>query len=613
VLAATKSGPRQFSRTNGYRASSVVTIPPGTLPFCFCFLLNFLLAILVPVSHAAQKAKLTVRVHGPSDAKDSWWKHAVIYEIYPRSFQDSNGDGIGDLNGITSRLDYLENLGIDAIWITPIYPSPQVDFGYDISNYTAIDPQYGTFADFDRLVAEAKKRRIRVILDFVPNHTSDQHPWFSASRSSRDNPKRDWYIWRDGKGSGQPPNNWLSWFGHSAWSLDLTTGQYYYHFFYAQQPDLNWRNPQVRAAMFDVLRFWLKRGVHGFRLDAVSRLFEDPELRDDPNLPGTNAYGDPNIQHKYTDNLLEVHDILREFRTVVSEFPGDPVLISEADEPNISELTKLYGAHNDEIQLPMDFQVADLNRLSAPAFRKLFEEVEHNHASGQPYIFFSNHDQPRQWDRYGDGIHNDSIARLMAALLLTTQATPQMYYGEEIGMRTTPPTRKEDVRDPIGKLGWPAEKGRDGERTPMQWDTHANAGFTTGIPWLPVPGSAKQYNVATELHDPESLLNFYKRLISLRRSQLALRLGTYSVLLPDDDNVFSYLRRTPDGHLGVIVALNMSPDFHSVSFDLRSLGYPGASLKSLLSWPSHGPDSPSSGPVSLRPYGVFIAEIRARR
>src|SRR5271170_5780053 len=276
----------------------------------------------------------------PSAApSDPWWKHAVIYEIYPRSFQDSNGDGIGDINGITSRLDYLKDLGIDAIWISPMYPSPGVDYGYDISDYTAIDPEYGTMADFDHMVAEAKARGIRVIMDYVINHTSDQNAWFKESRSSRDNPKRDWYIWRDGKvgpdGKMQPPNNWQSWFGHSAWTWDETTKQYYYHYFYVQQPDLNWRNLEVRKAMYDVLRFWMRHGVDGFRIDAVSRLFEDPELRDDPYLPGYNAYGDRNIEHKYTDNFPEVHEVLKELRKVVNEFPGDPVLVTEADEPNI--------------------------------------------------------------------------------------------------------------------------------------------------------------------------------------------------------------------------------------------------------------------------------------
>src|SRR5580698_1514410 len=501
-------------------------------------------------------------VPGETDSKDAWWRHAVIYEIYPRSFQDSNGDGIGDINGITSRLDYLKDLGIDAIWITPMYPSPGVDYGYDISNYTAIDPEYGTMADFDHMVAEAKARGIRVIMDYVINHTSDQNAWFKESRSSRDNPKRDWYVWRDGKigpdGKLGPPNNWQSWFGHSAWTYDEGTKQYYYHYFYTQQPDLNWHNPEVRKAMYGVLQFWMQHGVAGFRIDAVSRLFEDPEMRDDPYQPGYNAYGDRNIRHKYTDDLLEVHDVLREVRSVVDAFPGDPVLVTEADEPNVAELTKMYGVDgkNDEVQLPMDFQIADVNELSAVKFRKLFNEVESNTAKGQPEYFFSNHDQRRQWDRYGDGVHNDQIAKLMAALLLTTRGTPQMYYGEEIGMRTTDPARIEDVHDPIGKLGWPKEKGRDGERTPMQWDTGVHAGFTMGgTPWLPISPSAAKYNVQVESQDPDSIFNTYKRLLALRKSDRALRDGSQQSINETDRDVFAFLRHS--GDKTVLVALNM--------------------------------------------------------
>ena len=385
------------------------------------------LAMMAFGSATAQTQAAPLKTNG-----DVWWKHAVIYEIYPRSFQDSNGDGLGDIKGITQRLSYLKSLGIDAIWITPMYPSPQVDFGYDIADYEAIDPQYGTMGDFDNLMKAAKQQGIRVIMDMVMNHTSDQNPWFMESRSSKTNPKRDWYIWRDGKDGG-PPNNWQSWFGHSAWTLDPKTGQYYYHYFYVQQPDLNWRNPEVRKAMYDVMRFWLDKGVAGFRIDAVSRLFEDPNLHDDPILPGKNAFGDPNIEHKYTDNLPEVHDVLKELRKLVDSYPGNPVLISEADEPNIVELSKMYGTNNDEVQLPMDFQIADVNELSATKFRKLFDEVENNPAHGWPEYFFSNHDQARQWDRYGDGKHNDEIAKLMAALVLLPRATPQMYYGEEIG------------------------------------------------------------------------------------------------------------------------------------------------------------------------------------
>ncbi len=543
--------------------------------------------------------------------QDLWWKHAVIYEIYPRSFQDSNGDGLGDIKGIAQRLDYLQALGVEAIWITPMYPSPQIDFGYDIADYEAIDPQYGTMADFDALLHAAKARHIRVIMDLVLNHTSDQHPWFVESRSSRTNPKRDWYIWRDGKGPGQPPSNWQSWFGHSAWQLDPKTHQYYYHYFYVQQPDLNWRNPEVRKAMYDVMRFWLDKGVAGFRIDAVSRLFEDPEMHDDPYRPGFNVYGDRNIEHKYTDNLPEVHEVLREMRQVVDAYPGHPVLISEADEPNIVELARMYGTHNDEVQLPMDFQIADLNKLSAPGFRRLLDDVENNPAGGWPEYFFSNHDQPRQWDRYGDGVHNDAIAKLMAALELLPRATPQMYYGEEIGMRTTDPVREEDVRDPIGRTGWPKEKGRDGERTPMQWTPGPNAGFTTpsAKPWLPVPPSAATYNVETESAKPDSILNFYKQLLALRRSEPALVAGSYVSVNEQDANVLSFLRKAPDGKRSVLVGLNMSGTPQTVSYALGPQGLRGARGTVILSTDNRHGDV-SLDKVQLPPFGVLLLGVQ---
>jgi alpha-glucosidase len=555
-------------------------------------------------------------VSAPAATQDAWWRHAVIYEIYPRSFQDSNGDGIGDINGITSRLDYLKDLGIDAIWITPMYPSPGVDYGYDISDYTAIDPEYGTMADFDHMVAEAKKRGIRVIMDYVINHTSDQHAWFLESRSSRNNPKRDWYMWHDGKigdeGLQEPPNNWQSWFGHSAWTYDEKTKQYYYHYFYVQQPDLNWHNPEVRKAMYGVLQFWMKHGVAGFRIDAVSRLFEDPEMRDDPYLPGINVYGDRNIKHKYTDDLPEVHDVLREVRKVVDAFPGDPVLVTEADEPNVTELTKMYGVDgkNDEVQLPMDFQIADANELSATKFRKLFDEVENNTAKGQPEYFFSNHDQPRQWDRYGDGVHNDQIAKLMAALLLATRGTPQMYYGEEIGMRTTDPKRIEDVHDPIGRMGWPEEKGRDGERTPMQWNASPKAGFTTGNPWLPLPASAPVYNVEVESAKPDSIYQVYKHLLALRKSDAALRDGDYGSIDVKEDHIFAFRRhvQSAGGDETVIVALNMSAQPRTVSIDANGTG------EVLYRSPSSntGEDNQKLqlNHVSLEPFGFIIAKVR---
>jgi alpha-glucosidase len=564
-----------------------------------------------PAPIASAQASAQSQPTGPE-----WWRHAVIYEIYPRSFQDSDGDGVGDIKGITSRLDYLHDLGINAIWITPMYPSPGIDYGYDISDYTAIDPLYGSMADFDNLVAEAKKRDIRVIMDFVINHTSDQHQWFLESRSSRDNPKRDWYIWRDpspgsgqapgatAKDPGRPPNNWQSWFGHSAWQWDEKTRQYYYHYFYVQQPDLNWRNPEVHAAMDGVLDFWMKRGVAGFRIDAVSRLYEDPNLHDDPYLPGRNAYGDRNIQHKYTDDLPEVHDVLKEVRRVVDKYPGDPVLVTEADEPNVEALAKMYG-NGDEVQLPMDFQIADVNKLSAQRFRELFSEIENNSAHGQPEYFFSNHDQPRQWDRYGDGEHNDQIAKLMAVLELTTRGTPQMYYGEELGMRTTEPARVEDVHDPIGKLGWPKEKGRDGERTPMQWDSTSEAGFTAAAKaWLPIPPSASKYNVDAESKDPESIFNAYKRLLALRKAEPALRDGV-QVSVGNDPDVFAYLRKTADET--VLVLLNMSDRERTLSFKPDELA--GSKLTPLYSSMSAA-TSILPAHVVLPPFAALVAKVQ---
>ncbi|WP_109489023.1 alpha-glucosidase [Occallatibacter savannae] len=539
-----------------------------------------------------------------------WWRHAVIYELYPRSFQDSNNDGVGDLKGITSRLDYLHDLGIDAIWITPMYPSPGIDYGYDISNYVAIDPLYGSMQDFDNLVAEAKKRDIRIIMDYVINHTSDKHEWFIESRSSRDNPKRNWYVWHDGKGQtatdkGQPPNNWQSWFGHSAWQWDEKTRQYYYHYFYVEQPDLNWRNPEVHKAMDGVLDFWMQRGVAGFRIDAVSRLFEDPQMRDDPYLPGHNAYGDRNIQHKYTDDLPQVHDVLKEVRKVVDKYPGNPVLVTEADEPNVQALTKMYG-NADEVQLPMDFQIADVNELSAPRFRELFHQIENNSAHGQPEFFFSNHDQRRQWDRYGDGEHNDQIAKLMAVLELTARGTPQMYYGEELGMRTTDPARVEDVHDPIGKLGWPKEKGRDGERTPMQWDATPQAGFTTvQKPWLPIPPTSTKYNVETESKDPDSIYNAYKRLLSLRKTEPALRDGAQIGINNDDKDVFAFVRTTGDA--SIVVALNMSGKPQKIALDWKSIGVTGTKLAPLYSSPKFSTDSGDR--LELPPFAALVAKI----
>lgn len=559
--------------------------------------------LMLPLCGTAQNFAGQKQNTGQNDPL--WWKHAVFYEIYPRSFADSDNNGIGDLKGIASKLDYLQQLGVDAIWITPCYPSPQVDFGYDVSDYENIDPMYGTLADLDRLESNAKKHGIRIIMDFVMNHTSDQHKWFLASRSSRTNPYRDWYIWRDGKAPGQPPNNWESLFGHSAWQFDSRTAQYYYHFFYPQQPDLNWRNPAVEKAMFDVTRWWYKRGVAGFRLDAVDTLFEDPQLHDNPVLPGKNQFGDPNEVNQYNQKLPQDHEVLRALRKVADA--NNAVLIGETYTDNLEQLKDYYGKDNNELQLPMDMMFGLVNRLSAPEFRRQIALAESS--GGWPVYVISNHDIVRSYDRYGDGRDNDAIAKLMAGLYLTLRGTPIMYYGEEIGMENNDPKRREDVKDPMGKIGWPQQKGRDGERTPMQWNTSANAGFSTAQPWLPVPASYKTHNVASELKDPNSVLEFYKHLLALRHQNPALLDGDYVPLNENDPNVISYLRRYKNE--AVLVVINMSNRARTASFHLPGLA--ATKVKTLLttanSANAHSANAPGLSSVRLEPFEVYIAEV----
>ena len=539
-----------------------------------------------------------------SEQRDPWWKHAVFYEIYPRSFADAKNTGTGNLAGITSKLDYLQELGVDAIWITPCYPSPQVDFGYDISNYCDIAPEYGTIEDFDKLVAEAKKRNIKILMDFVMNHTSDKHPWFVESASSKNNSKRNWYIWRDAKNGGVP-NNWQSIFGHSAWKLDPKTNQYYYHVFYTEQPDLNWRNPELRKAMYDVARFWLDRGVAGFRMDAVGVLFEDPLLRDNPLIKGgkPNAYGDPAMQNKFNDNLPEIHEVFRELRAVLDTYPDNPVLIGETTVKTAAEIKNLYGKKHDEIQLPMNFFFAYLNKLSAPDFRKRIEEAEKLSATDWPLYFFSNHDEKRHYDRYGDSKHNDQIAKLTAALLLTLRGSPILYYGEELGMQNNDPKTIEEVKDPIGKLGWPKFKGRDGERTPMQWSADKNAGFSQVQPWLPVPPSYVTYNVLSEQKDPDSILNFYKTLIKLRRENEALRLGRLK-LVGRDPHVLSYVREAKNQK--VFVCLNMSSE--KQEFDFKTVASQTAMRTMFTTMKGFRADM-SDSKLTLEPYAVYLGEL----
>jgi alpha-glucosidase len=568
---------------------------------------------------------------------DPWWKHALIDEIYPRSFQDSNGDGVGDLNGITSHLDYLEKLGVDAIWIAPMYPSPQVDFGYDVSDYDAVDPEYGTMADMDHLIAKAKEHHIRVILDMVLNHTSDKHAWFIASSSSRANSKHNWYVWNDGIPANAPgvtayqkkyqhegrvpPNNWISLFGGSAWEWVPAVHQFYYHKFYKQQPDLNWRNPAVEKACFDAMRFWLDKGIAGFRLDAIPTLFEDEKLRNEPELGGVNAQGDPNVSDIYTNLLPEVHDVLRRMRKLADSYPDDRVLIGETYLPDTRELLKWYGANHDELHLPMDMLVGfhaegggpstPNVKLNANHFRTTLGEMATELGSNWTLLVFDNHDNERSWDRFGDGLHNAQIAKIISTLLLTTRATALMYYGEEIGMVTSTPTRKQDVKDPIGITGWPWEKGRDGERTPMQWTPGPQAGFSTNPhTWLPIPPSYKTTDVEVESKEPDSQLTWFQKLVALRRSNAALHGGTMTMLDPGNPSVVAYARKAADGS-GVVVAVNCSSHPHTIALNLATTGIRGSHLTTLASSdPALTTGAISLKSITLAPFASWVAEVK---
>ena len=479
-----------------------------------------------------------------------WWQRGIVYQVYPRSFMDANCDGIGDLPGILSRLDYLRWLGVDALWLSPIYPSPMKDFGYDVADYMAVDPVFGTLEDFDRLVAAAHARSLKLILDFVPNHTSDQHWWFRESRASRHNPRRDWYLWRDPAPGGGPPNNWLSCFGGSAWQLDEATGQYYYHAFLPEQPDLNWRNPEVVQAMLGVLRFWLERGVDGFRVDVLWHLVKDEHFRDNPCNDAWCEGMDPYqaLIPLHTSDRPEVHDIVRQMRRVVDEY-GERVLIGEIYLP-IERLVKYYGEDLAGAHLPFNFQL-----LSAPwnagELARLIAEYERALPEGAwPNWVLGNHDKPRIASRVGP-----AQARVAAMLLLTLRGTPTLYYGDELGMKDVP-IPPERVQDPFERNVPGQGLGRDPERTPMQWSAARHAGFSAAAPWLPVAADYREVNVAAQRDDPKSMLALYRRLIDLRRAEPALEVGRFEALETGSD-VLAYVRAAREGERSFLVALNL--------------------------------------------------------
>jgi alpha-glucosidase len=453
-----------------------------------------------------------------------WWRDATIYQVYPRSFQDTDGDGVGDLAGIRRRLSYLKELGVGAVWLSPIFQSPMADFGYDISDYRAISPLFGDMAGFDALLGEAHELGLKLLLDFVPNHTSDQHPWFAESRSSPANPKRDWYIWKDAAPDGGPPNNWISNFGGPAWTWDEATGQYYYHAFLSAQPDLNWRNPEVRAAMGDVLRFWLDKGVDGFRVDVIWHLAKDPAFRDNPPNPAWKP-GQPDVERlvpRYSADQPDVHQIIAELRAVVDEYP-DRLLIGEIYLP-VERLVAYYGRDNDGVHLPFNFQLIQAP-WRAEVLHRLIEEYEAAlPEGGWPNWVLSNHDQPRIAARVGD-----AQARIAAMLLLTLRGTPTLYYGDEIGFA--------DVHVPLERMQdcWArsepdASFNRDRSRTPMQWSPASFAGFSEVEPWLPLTGDHASRNVASQADDPGSMLSLHRSLLTLRNRLPDLRRGAYRSL-----------------------------------------------------------------------------------
>ncbi len=485
-----------------------------------------------------------------------WWQSGIIYQIYPRSFQDSNNDGIGDLPGIRKRLDYLQSLNISAVWLSPIYPSPMHDFGYDVADYTGINPMFGTMADFDRLLADVHQRGMKLILDLVPNHTSDEHEWFRESRSSRHNPKRDWYIWRDPAPDGGPPNNWLSFFGGPAWEFDPGRGQYYLHQFVTQQPELNYRHPDLLPAMLDVMRFWLDKGVDGFRVDVIWLMMKDEMLRDEPPNPdwdGVNPHG--RLQHIYTQGADGIHDLIRQMRAVLDEY-DERMMVGEIYLPN-AELMTYYGRSHDECHLPFNFQLIDTPWQAQVVRQKVDDYEAALPDNAWPNWVLGNHDRHRLASRV-----SPAQARVATMLLLTLRGTPTCYYGDEIGMENVP-IPPEFVQDPPAVLQPEIAHliGRDPVRTPMQWDASPNAGFApAGVtPWLPVAADYARRNVIQQESDPASTLNFFRALTRLRQAELALNRGKYVAIETDFEDIFAY-RRTAD--FDFLVVLNFGNNEH---------------------------------------------------
>lgn len=474
-----------------------------------------------------------------------WWQKGIVYQVYPRSFKDASGDGTGDLRGIMEKLDYLKWLGINTVWISPIYPSPMDDFGYDVSDYTGIHPVFGSMADFDELLAKTHEKGMKLLLDLVPNHTSYQHPWFQESCSSKDNPKRDWYIWKDPGPDGGPPTNWQSVFGGSGWEFDKNSGQYYYHAFLKEQPDLNWRKPEVVQAMLEVMRFWLQKGVDGFRVDVIWHMIKDDLFRNNPPNPEYKE-GQPDYVRyitAFSEDQPLVHDIIAKMRKVMEEYQ-ERLLIGEIYLP-LDKLVTYYGKENAGVHLPFNFQLIKTD-WNAKTIYALVNEYEGSlPPGGWPNWVLGNHDKARIMSRVGE-----KQARIAAVLLLTLRGTPTMYYGDEIGMH--------DVKIPKHRIRDPKEYtmpgySRDPQRTPMQWNSRKYAGFSVTEPWLPLADDYETCNVEAEKEKPDSMLSLYRKLIDLRQKEPALHIGDF-IPLALNDELMVYKRKYKKSEF--IVAIN---------------------------------------------------------
>jgi alpha-glucosidase len=532
-----------------------------------------------------------------------WWKKAVIYQIYPRSFLDTDNDGIGNLNGITAKLDYLNDgtlnsLGVDAIWLNPFYPSPQFDFGYDVMDIRGVDPQYGTREDFDNLLAEAHKRNVKIIMDIVPGHTSHLHPWFIESRSHKRSPKRDWYIWKPAPKPGKYPNNWLGVFGGRAWDWDGKTKEYYYHNSLPEQPDLNWRNPEMAQAFLADMAFWLDKGIDGFRIDVINYTMKDELFRNNPHCLGRRPYD--MLRHIYDKDRPEAVEVGKMMRALVDKY-SDKMLVGEVYVDGPEKAARYLGENGDGLHMAFNFSFM-YSKFSAKRFQAEVEAWESAVAGkGWPAYFLSNHDYKRHISRYANGKWTEARARVAAAMLLTLRGTPFLYQGEEIGMREVW-FWKSEVLDPVGRKYWPFHLGRDGARTPMQWTASKNAGFSDAEPWLHVHKDYRKINVAYEEKDPDSLLNFYKKLIHLRKANPALQTGDYVALAGVPEEVFSYFREG-EGQK-ILVALNFSEKPVHISTSSNS-----GVAKKLLSHPDMADETIQLNDVELRPYGILIAEL----